>query len=355
MEAPMSTPVVDLRSDTVTRPTPAMWQAMQQAPLGDDVFGDDPTVQQLEARVAQLLGKDAALWVPTGVMSNQIALRLHARPAEEIIVHAASHLHNHEQGAAAALSGLTLRTIDSPDGTLPLPALTAALRLTDDPHVAPTRAVAFENTHNGCGGCVVPQAHVVAVAALARRHGLGVHLDGARMVNAHVASGLSLAELAAPFDTVSLCLSKGLGAPMGSVLAMPAAMLRAARRHRKLLGGGARQVGVVAAAGLYALEHHVERLTDDHRRARHLAEGLAALGFEVDLARVQTNLVYFGLPAEYHATASATALLAHLRNSGVLMTASGPRLRAVTHLDVDDAGIERALAAAADGLRRLPT
>lgn len=344
--------VVDLRSDTVTRPTAAMRNAMATAALGDDVFGDDPTVQALEARVATLLAKEAGLFVPSGVMANQIAVRLHARAGEEGIVHAGCHIYNFEGGAAAALSGVSLRPVESLDGSLPLPLVRAALRLTEDPHNAQTRFIAFENTHNACGGRVVAQQNILQIAGLARECGIALHLDGARLFNAQVASGRSVAELAAPFDTVSVCLSKGLGAPIGSVLAGPAALMRQARRYRKLFGGGMRQAGVLAAAGLHALEHHVERLADDHRRARSLAQGLALLpGITIDLAHVETNLVFFDLQDDGRPLpARRLALTQALKERGVLISGTGARLRAVTHLDLDDAGIDRALAAARDVL-----
>jgi threonine aldolase len=339
---------VDLRSDTVTRPTEAMRHAMATAPLGDDVFGDDPTVHALEAHVATRLGKAAAVFVPSGVMANQLAVRLHARPGEEGIVHAACHIFNFEGGAAAALSGVSLRPVDSEDGTLPVDLVRAALRLTDDPHNAQTRFIAFENTHNASGGMVVPQQNILAVSALAHQHGLALHLDGARLFNAHVASGTPIAELVAPFDTVSVCLSKGLGAPIGSVLVGSEALMRQARRYRKLFGGGMRQAGVLAAAGLHALEHHVARLADDHRRATILAEGLARIpGIVLDPSRIQTNLVYFDIEprAGQDVGAQRVLLTNGLRERGVLVAGSAARLRAVTHLDVDDLGIERALAA----------
>lgn len=347
---PTTPPPVDLRSDTVTRPTPAMREAMVTAPLGDDVFGDDPTVLALELRVATLLGKEAALFVPSGVMANQTAVRLHARPGEEGIVHAACHILNYEGGAAAALSGVSLRAVDSADGTLDPQVVEKLVHGAEDPHLAVTKFIALENTHNFCGGVVVPQSNVWALAALARQYGLAFHLDGARLMNAAVATGLRPQELAAPFDTVSLCLSKGLGAPVGSVLAMPRSMHAQARRIRKLFGGGMRQVGVLAAAGLHALDHHVTRLQDDHRRARQLAHAIAETpGLVCDMAKVQTNLVFFDLAADHpwmHAPLEArTRFIAALRADGVLLAGGPYRLRAVTHLDVDDAGVERAIAA----------
>ena len=341
--------VIDLRSDTVTRPTTAMRAAMASAPVGDDVFGDDPSVIALEARVAALLGKAAAIYVPSGVMANQIAVRLHARPGEEAIVHAGCHIYNYEGGAAAALSGVSLRPIRSDDGTLDPDEVRANIHGAADPHLAVTTMLAFENTHNACGGVIVPQDHILDIAAIARAHGLALHLDGARLMNASVASGVSAAELAAPFDTISLCLSKGLGAPVGSVLAGSQEDIQRARRTRKLFGGGMRQSGIVAAAGLYALEHHVARLADDHRRARHLAEAITAIpGLVCNLAAVQTNLVFFDIAPDHPRMAvpatARTQLTAELRDRGVLIAGGPYRLRAVTHLDVHDAGIEHAIA-----------
>lgn len=341
-------PIVDLRSDTVTRPTAAMREAMRLAPVGDDVFGDDPTAIALEQRVAALLGKPAALFVPSGTMANQLAVRVHCRPGDEAIVHRACHILNHEGGAAAALSGVTLRPLDSADGSLDPAAVQAALQLDDDPHHAPTALVALENTHNGCGGVVVPQGNAEALAALLRPLGVKLHLDGARLANAAVASGRSLAELAAPFDSATLCLSKGLGAPIGSLLAGPVGFIAEARRWRKRFGGGMRQVGILAAAGLHALDHHVARLADDHRRARRLAEAIAANPqLTVELARVQTNLVYFDVAAAApgELAAQRIAVVEQLRARGVRITGGASRLRAVTHLDVDDAALDRAIAA----------
>ena len=340
--------VIDLRSDTVTRPTPAMRAAMAEAPVGDDVFGDDPSVIALEARVASLLGKEAGLFVPSGVMANQIAVRLHVRPGEEAIVHAGCHIYNYEGGAAAALSGVSLRPLASADGTLDPAEVAANVHGSADPHLAVTRLVAFENTHNACGGVVVPQANILAVAAVARAHALALHLDGARLMNASVATGVPAAELAAPFDTVSLCLSKGLGAPVGSVLVGTREAMARARRTRKLFGGGMRQAGILAAAGLYALEHHVARLFEDHKRAWRLAEAIAAIpGLVCNLDAVQTNLVFFDFAADHPAMRAPLEarqkLIADLRDRGVLIAGGPYRLRAVTHLDVDDAGIDRAV------------
>ena len=344
-------PAIDLRSDTVTRPTPAMRADMAQASVGDDVFGDDPTVQALEAHVAALLGKGAAMFVPSGVMANQLAVRLHARPGEEGIVHAGCHILNYEGGAAAALSGVSLRPVASVDGTLDPQVVQTLIHGAEDPHLSVTRFIAFENTHNFCGGVIVPQSNILAVADIARHHGVAMHLDGARLMNAVVATGRDARELAAPFDTVSLCLSKGLGAPVGSVLAMPASLLPQARRFRKLFGGGMRQVGVLAAAGLHALTHHVARLADDHMRAQRLAHAIAATpGLTCDTSRVHTNLVFFDLAPDHphmlaDPVAARLAFTARLKAADVWISGGPYRLRAVTHLDVDDAGIDAAVAA----------
>ncbi len=321
---------------------------MFDAPLGDDVFGDDPTVLALQQLGARLLGKEAALFVPSGTMANQLAVRVHCRPGDEALVHAGCHILNHEGGGAAALSGVTLRTLDSRDGSLALAEVQAALHLDEDPHHSPTALIALENTHNGCGGVVVPQENPLALRVFTKALGVRMHLDGARLANAAVASGRTMAELAEPFDSSTLCLSKGLGAPIGSLLAGSEVFIAQARRWRKRFGGGMRQAGVIAAAGLYALDHHVERLAQDHRRARQLAEGIAALpGLSIDLALVQTNLVYFDLAPDHGSAAERgarrIALVQRLREHGVLVSGGVGRLRAVTHLDVDDSGIERTL------------
>lgn len=341
--------IVDLRSDTVTRPSVAMRSAMATAPVGDDVFGDDPSVQALEARVATLVGKDKALYVPSGTMANQLAVRVHCRAGDEAIVHAGSHIMNFEGGAAAALSGVTLRPLASSDGTLPLVDIQTNLFGNEDPHRAQTRLICIENTHNSCGGVVVPQSHVRAVAELARSRGIALHLDGARLMNASVATGLTPAALAAPFDTVSLCLSKGLGAPIGSVLSGPAELIFEARRWRKRFGGGMRQAGVLAAAGLFALDHNVARLAEDHSRARILAEAIAQTdGLRVDLSKVQTNIVYFDLDPSHPLAKpedGKTGLVQVLAKKGVLLTGNLHRMRAVLHLDIDDASLQRAIGA----------
>jgi threonine aldolase len=333
--------VVDLRSDTFTRPTPAMRAAMAAADVGDDVWGEDPTARALEARAAELLGKQAAVFVPTGTMANQIALLVHCRPGDEVIVSRSAHLRLYESGAGAAWAGVQFAEVGAADGTFDAAQMDAAV-LPRDRNLPQTRLCALENTHNRGGGRVWPQAQVTAVAARARHHGLALHLDGARIWNAAIASGLPERELAAPFDTVSACFSKGLGAPAGSVIAGTRDDMERARRFRKMLGGGMRQVGVLCAAGLYALEHHRARLADDHGNARRLADGLRGIaGIALDATPVETNIVLFDVKG-----ISAADLAARVQNAGVRLHAIAPaRLRAVTHLDVDAAGIDRALAA----------
>ena len=324
--------IVDLRSDTVTRPTPAMRAAMAEAEVGDDVYGEDPTVTALEVEVAALLGHDAGLYVPSGSLGNQLGIRLLVQPGQELICDTLAHVARAELGAAAVFSGITFRTWRAQRGVLDVDAIADLAAPDAGPYQVSTAAVAVENTHNFGGGTVQPPERVAAVAAFAREHGLGLHLDGARLWNAHVATGTPLAELAAPFDTVSVCLSKGLGAPVGSVLVSSAERIAEARVWRKRYGAGMRQAGIIAAAGLYALQHHVARLAEDHARARRLAEALGA-----DPAAVPTNIVVLDV-------ADAAGVAMKAAADGVLVSALGPRfLRLVTHLDVDDDGLERAI------------
>jgi threonine aldolase len=331
-------PPVDLRSDTVTRPTRAMRSAMADAEVGDDVFGDDPTVQALERRIAELAGKEAALYVPSGTMGNQLAIKCQTEPGDEVLVELESHIFQYEQGGIGANSGCLAHVVTSERGAFPASAIEAALRAEDD-HVAHVRLVCVENTHNRHGGAIVPLPVLAAVGAAARARGVRVHLDGARLWNASVATGIPIAEWARHADTVMMCFSKGLGAPIGSILTGPAPLIRQARRVRKRWGGGMRQVGILAAACLHALDHHVERLADDHRRAKTLAAGFArAPG--VSVWPVDTNIIYLELE---HPALAAPQVLADLEAHGVRMARYGPRrLRAITHLDVDDEGIARA-------------
>jgi threonine aldolase len=330
---PSVSDVVDLRSDTVTRPTPAMRRAMMDAPLGDDVFGDDPTVNRLQERAAQIFGFEDALLFPSGTQSNLAALISHCQRGEALIIGAEQHSYRYEAGGLGVLGSIHPQVIPNrADGTLDLSQVEATIS-PDDPHFARTRLLALENT---IGGKPISRLYLEQALALARRRGLATHLDGARIFNAAVHFNTTVKELCAGFDSVSSCLSKGLGAPAGTVLLGSRDFITRARRARKILGGGMRQAGVLAAAGLHALEHHVERLALDHRNAARLAEGLRALGLAVES---HTNMVFVTVPAE------RVALLAdHLKKRDVLVL-PGARLRLVTHLDVDAAGIERALSA----------
>jgi threonine aldolase len=333
--------IIDLRSDTVTRPTPAMRAAMAEAPVGDDVFGDDPTVNKLEERVASMLGMEAALYVPSGTMSNQLAVNVHTHPGDELLCDLNCHIYNYEAGGPAILSGVTCRTLDGDYGILDLSQLEDKIRNPDDPHLVRTRMVALENTHNRGGGRVYPIEKIEAISQWARKNGLIMHLDGARLWNAIVATGIAAKEWARHFDTVSVCFSKGLGAPIGSALAGPKAVIVKARRTRKLFGGGMRQAGIVAAGCLYALDHHIERLADDHRNAQILAQAIIDTpGLTLEPPEVETNLVWFRVDPSL---GTAKDITARLKQNGVLVHAAGPqKLRACTHLDVTQAQAERA-------------
>ena len=332
--------IVDLRSDTVTRPTPAMRRAIAEAVVGDDVYGDDPTVIELERRVAQLAGKEAALYVPSGTMGNQLAVHVQIRPSDEVLLEAHSHLFLYEQGGIAANSGGLTHVVNGVRGVLPVSALTDAIRNEDD-HNARVSLVCVENTHNREGGAIVPLAALQAMREATRARGVRVHMDGARLWNASVATGVPIAQWAACADTLMMCFSKGLGAPVGSILSGDAVTIRAARRARKRFGGGMRQVGVLAAACLYALDHHVERLAEDHVRARALAAGFARTP-GVTVVAPETNIVFASLPE----SAAPAAVIGRLRERGVWMSQYGPHLvRAIAHLDVDDEGVDRAVAA----------
>jgi len=340
---------IDLRSDTVTRPSPAMRQAMAQAEVGDDVFGEDPTVNRLQERAAEFLGKEAALYVPSGSMANQIALKVHCQPGDEVIVGEGAHNLLYESGAAGAIAGVQAATVGR-GGIFTARDVEAAWKSADNHSYAPTRLVCVENTHNRGGGVVWAQRDVGEIAAFAKARGIALHLDGARLCNAAIAQGASTVALAAPFDTVSMCFSKGLGAPVGSVIAGSKALMVRAHRFRKMLGGGMRQAGILAAAALYALENNVDRLGDDHANARLLAERLSQVpGLSVNLERVQTNIVMVALATWLPAGPEATAAL---KGAGVLCLPVGPRrLRLVTHLDVDRAGCERAVEVFAETLK----
>ena len=327
---------IDLRSDTVTRPTDAMRAAMAAAPVGDDQYGEDPSTNRLQARMAALLGKPAALWLPTGTMANQVALRTLTRPGDEVLACRESHAAWHEAGGAAANAGVQIHEIGQ-GGVFSADELRAATKPRNFAIFPTTTLVEIENTHNRAGGVVVPQAVVLAVCAAARELGLATFLDGARLWNASAASGLPLAALAAPFDLVAVAFSKGLGAPGGSLLAGSQTLITAAGRHCRRLGGAMRQNGIFSAAALHALDHHLARLPEDHANARALAERLlGGAPVQLDLRTVQTNIVVFHLPPALALDAPTLSALA--RERGVLVNAFGPRtLRAVTHLDVDRA------------------
>ncbi len=334
--------IIDLRSDTVTKPTPAMRHAMMDAALGDDVLGDDPTVIRLQERVAELLGKEAACFVPSGTMANQTAIRAHTEPGDEIICDADGHIIHYESAAPAALSGCMIRSVAGVRGVFSAEQVRAAVR-PDDYHCPRSRLVIIENTHNRGGGTVWPMESVERVSAAARELGLRVHLDGARLWNAAVASGRKPREFARHADSVSVCFSKGLGAPVGSAVAGSREFIRRVFFFRKMFGGAMRQSGLLAAAALHALDHHVERLAEDHANARRLAEGLAGIkGITLDPARVQTNIVFFDVD-ERLGTASEVSTA--LDRAGVRTFDAGPRtIRAVTHLDVSREMVERAIA-----------
>jgi threonine aldolase len=323
---------IDLRSDTVTQPGPAMREAMARAEVGDDVFGDDPTVNKLQEVAAERFGMEAGLFFPSGTQSNLAAVMAHCARGEEVIVGQDAHTYRYEAGGAAVLGSIQPQPLtNQPDGSLDLAQVEAAIK-PDDSHFAITKLFALENT---IGGKVLSRQYMADAIALARRRNLSVHLDGARVFNAAVKLGMPVKQLCEGFDTVSVCLSKGLGTPAGTVLVGKSDVIDRARRIRKMLGGTMRQVGILGAAGLYALEHNVDRLTEDHENAQRLAKGLAALGLPVD--PVQTNMVFVQVPKE-----QAAALKKHLDANGVV-TLGGAKMRLVTHLDVDSAGIDRAL------------
>lgn len=329
--------LADFRSDTVTRPTAAMREAMARAEVGDDVYGDDPTVNALQERLARDLGFEAGLFVPSGTQSNLIALMAHCQRGDEYIVGSEAHTFKYEAGGAAVLGSIQPQPIpQAADGTLPLDLVRAAIK-PDDVHFARSRVLCLENTWHGQP---LPLGYAEQARALCDAHGLMLHLDGARLFNAAIAQGKPAREIASPFHSVSVCLSKGLGAPVGSVLLGSSSLIEQAKRLRKLLGGGWRQAGLLAAAGLHALDHHVQRLADDHRRAQELGEGLAAIaGLKIE--PVRTNLVYVHVPAE-----RLDALRVALKDAGILASVgSSPRIRLVTHLDIDDAAVSGCVAA----------
>jgi threonine aldolase len=337
------TRIVDLRSDTVTLPTPAMRQAMFEAELGDDVYGEDPTVNRLEAMAAERLGKEAAVFVPSGTMANLVCLLTHCARGDEAIMGHLAHTFLFEAGSSAAVGGIHPHTVpNQPDGTLNLDDIQAAIRDPGNDHYPHSRLICLENTHNRRGGAVLAPSYIAQVRALADRHGLAIHLDGARIFNAAVALRVPASTLAHDADSVSFCLSKGLSAPVGSLVCGPSEFIRRARRQRKMLGGGMRQAGVLAAAGIVALETMVDRLADDHDNAQRLAEGLARLrGIILDPVRVVTNIVIFELAPDVLTPAD---LVAGLAARGVkLGDIGGRKFRAVTHYGVETADIDYAL------------
>ena len=340
--------MIDLRSDTVTQPTEGMRRAMMAAPVGDDVLGDDPTVSALEAYTAELLGKEAAVYMPSGTMTNQVALRSHVQPGDEIILEAEAHIYYYEGGGPAALSGASCRLIPGEGGIFSAQAVEKALR-PHDPHFPRTRLVCVENTHNRSGGRIFPLKTIQEIAQVCDRHHLQLHLDGARFWNACAATGISEADYAKPFDTISVCFSKGLGAPVGSALVGSADMMVKARRFRKMFGGGMRQAGIIAAGALYALEKQRDRLAEDHDNAQRLAQGLQSIpGVEINPDSVQTNIVNFDIPNQ-----SANEITKRLGQKDVAVLATGThRIRAVTNLMVARQQIDQAIDAIAQELRR---
>jgi len=333
--------VVDLRSDTVTRPSAGMRDAIANSVVGDDVYGEDPTLNEIEQRVADMFGHEAGLFTPTGSMANQLGLRMLVKPGEEVVCDSQAHIVRAELGAAAVFSGITTRTWETPRGVIDVDQIRAFVRPDGGPHLVSTTAIAIENTHNFGGGTIQPIERMKAVREFATSAGLSVHLDGARLWNAHVAAGVSLREYGTTADTISVCLSKGLGAPVGSVLVSTADRIAGARVWRKRYGGGMRQAGVLAATGLYALDHNIDRLADDHERARRLGTAISAIAPGiVDMDSVQTNMVVLELAGTGW---KASELAGEAKNQGVLISALGPTfVRLVTHLDLSDDDIDQA-------------
>jgi threonine aldolase len=339
--------LVDLRSDTVTRPTPEMRQAMAQADVGDDVYGEDPTVNRLQELSAQMLGKEKALFVSSGTMGNLVAVLAHCGRGDEVIVGNRSHTFLYEAGGISALGGVhSCQLMNLPDGTLDLEEVREAIR-SDDEHEPVTRLIALENTHNRCGGVALPAEYMQSAGKLAHEYGLSLHLDGARLFNAAAALGVSARELVEPVDSITFCLSKGLCAPVGSILCGTEAFIRKAHRIRKQLGGGMRQAGIIAAAGIVALERMADRLVEDHTRASCLAEGLARLsGLVLDPGTPHTNMIFLSLADDGPHSLTAEEVAERLAAQGVLVGVVAPRrFRLVTHYWIDDQDVERTVAA----------
>ncbi|MBX3376473.1 MAG: aminotransferase class I/II-fold pyridoxal phosphate-dependent enzyme [Phycisphaeraceae bacterium] len=338
----MPEPLIDLRSDTVTRPTPAMRKAMAEAEVGDDVLGDDPTVIRLQERIAEIMGKPAACFVPSGTMANQTAIRAHTEPGDEVICHVDSHIINYETGAPAALSGVMIRTMTGDRGLFDADQIDAMVR-PDSAHFPHSKLVIVENTQNRGGGAVWPLDQILRVAGRSRQHNLKLHLDGARLWNACAKTGHKPADYARHFDTISCCFSKGLGTPAGSAVSGDAAIIARVHRFRKMFGGAMRQAGILAAAALYALDHHRDRLVEDHANAARLADGIADLPGVTIPMPVETNMVFIDLDRRH---GTAAEVCARLRGLGVLALPTAPqRIRFVVHLDVSRAMIERAIEA----------
>ncbi|HXG38042.1 MAG TPA: low-specificity L-threonine aldolase [Bacteroidota bacterium] len=334
--------IIDLRSDTVTKPSPAMRQAMAEAEVGDDVFGEDPTVNRLQEKVASLLGKEAALFVPSGMMANQLAIKIHTQPGDEIIVESDSHIFNYETAAPAIISHVQIATIPGRRGVLRVDDLIPAIR-SSAYYMPRTSLICLENTHNKAGGTIYPLEEIQRISRFAKERRIALHLDGARIWNASVATGILPKEYAAHVDTVSVCFSKGLGAPVGSALAGSKEMVEKARKYRKILGGGMRQAGILAAGALYALEHNIERLREDHEKAKVFAREVSTIpGFEVDVEAVQSNIVMIEVTKTGNTPAQ---LLETLRSRGVLLTEmSHTAIRAVMHMDVTMEEVQEAAA-----------
>ena len=333
--------MIDLRSDTVTKPSDAMRKAMARAEVGDDVYGEDPTVNRLQDMAAAMLGKKAALFVPSGTMANQLSIRIQTQPGQEVIVESKSHIVRYEQGAAGALSGVQLHWVTGERGIMTAEQIEAAIR-PKDPYSIRTALICLENTHNAGGGTIYPLSTIERIREVALRHGIPMHLDGARLFNAVAATTLPPTSYAQNFETVSLCLSKGLGAPVGSlILTNDSTLIERARRFRRMYGGGMRQAGILAAAGIYALEHNIGRLKEDHDNAKRLARKLQQIpSISVNLQHVDTNIVIFDVVNHRH---SPTALVTALKQEGVLVNAiGGTSFRAVTHLDVSAKQIDEA-------------
>jgi threonine aldolase len=331
--------IIDLRSDTVTKPSAPMRRAMAEAEVGDDVFEDDPTVKRLEQKVAEILGKEAALFVPSGTMANQISLRLLAGPGDEILCESGSHIFNYEVAAASALSGIQLHPLVARHGLLTTEILEPQIR-GENIHTPITSVIAVENTHNRAGGTVYPMETLKSIKSLVQKHNLLLYLDGARLWNAAAFHNLQPSEIAGFFDCVSVCFSKGLGAPIGSAVVSTRDRIKRARRIRKMLGGGMRQVGIIAAAALYALENNLERISEDHRRAARLANSIKSCGlFEIDFETVKTNILVINLKPPLE----ANTFCARMAEKGVLIVPFGAgRVRAVAHLNIGDDDIEAA-------------